>query len=1679
MAQKQFNRFGLRRDFNLADLPSPTSALNNVLSTPSMLGSEQSFTTTDLEPIRGIYITNITTSTFASLDGVTVAFTIIENGIIDNSTNPKVYRPLIKIKNRLDAAYFSTGEPFFFGGDGPNARYYDSENIIRDAPAHSSISESSGTYGIGDVVQYDNQLWRRVQRENTGVPGVNTDWLLLGPYEEFFLDDEVDSDGNIITLTDNFWERGQFVYSEKLQSSFLSLFGGTNWQGFYKPTVSGTLRFFIRTTGSTIFKFQDPSSSSFELVRYGNTNTTGFNYLNALTGSLQGTLYNRNQIDELLAVYNDPTRQLVRVALPDPMQLKHGDLIFLDIEEGLVPSQKYRILTPVDYDKEIKIVEFFIEVTEEFNKLNLTAASLDEPVNGWGNNLTSGGYFTTGNSPEGLKAAVRYTPYNRKQLKTYLNSFRHKTNIALTATNIINGTQLTVTDQEYENLMINDYIYDYRYGITDPEPGARRYVITGCSSSGGVNTITVALDDEYDINTGNKNDQQYYYRLEGGAVNGAAENVSPGTSFASFTVAPGSLSGDVQLVRYNETNNSVISNTNQSSLVAGDIISLTGTSYYTLTPNADITFNYVLRGGQGGGISTADRRNGATLTGQFQMVANTTYTLIKGVNVTTATTVKNLYTGNGGNSGSNGYAGGGFTGLFAEVPTGVAIQNAIIIAAGAGGSTRYGERGGFGGDFNGEDGNGQLSGSGATQSAGGGGGGSGSAGAELEGGNGAVDSRSGGGGGGGYFGGGGGNSDNDSSPGSSAGGGGSSYIAPNAISEYSVQVGNELDNTPIEESYTTGALNRTLAQSNTFNTLLHVARIGELTTRERYITIEQYLDRYVDYAFDWTFFIKDEDVDSGSTNKAWILRQRTETNGSYGLVSYKHFYDKDYEFFQIGDFKTFLDNSVANGGTSREDGVDQRAFGRKKLVDKGDQYNLLFTLLPLKSIYTPKENWNTVALSRTGSMVEDSRLITLSNGTDVEVGNYLISNNDNGFIGGDNIPYGTRIIDVLGSTANVIVNKQSTNAFNSQSLWVLDHRGFVATGTLTWDSTDNIHYLNTNSLRLSDINAGQVIVFRDSPSTSSYVRITKVTVDEPNSRVALKIDDQNPYPGVNAGPVAIYQDKGIDITKPLQAYCDGIACAQNDYKDAGTVNTRYFPVKIHEGSPLTGNDVRFTENSLTGQYRTDTSGNHPSRMVFTPTQTFRNTSYSNWGTGPSVAWWMDAYTGSSFPNQATRVAGSNNPSGVKRFGGAQVYAQLTGTGIADILTERYPGFPVWGFFPVGIVEGMIRIDGDIYNNVAIADSEKYYFIIRVADDIKSVPNPDNGFVPVWNGGELCSDGTTLKPIKIDLGEFPISSFDFTKIQFNPAQDNMLRYWGTTGTKSALQNIFNLYNANPASYPDRIYQISADITLTEAEAQAYFVNSTHLIQDDGEGNITYVLKNGTYYKTYSLTGYLMHFETFESIIDTETLFSYRQSNSQTVTNNPSINESELINLYQNDGPITIQDTDDDNDWINKQFHYMQYRNKSYSILPTPRSIENRFPGIRMINPNKTEVDVTQPSTTNNVFTNLQNTTNALSVYTFSNTRTNRELCCPPLDTSPPFDSSSIGLSTTTANPDLYVDGLINVRSISAIHPEDKIYPIPVTIANTDLPVDQKLPVVFGGIKYDLLIGNSIPTDVSNP
>ena len=151
-----------------------------------------------------------------------------------------------------------------------------------------------------------------------------------------------------------------------------------------------------------------------------------------------------------------------------------------------------------------------------------------------------------------------------------------------------------------------------------------------------------------------------------------------------------------------------------------------------------------------------------------------------------------------------------------------------------------------------------------------------------------------------------------------------------------------------------------------------------------------------------------------------------------------------------------------------------------------------------------------------------------------------------------------------------------------------------------------------------------------------------------------------------------------------------------------------------------------------------------------------------------------------------------------------------------------------------------------------------------------------------------------------------------------------------------------------------------------------------------------------------------------------------------------------------------------------FEYLQFRSKIYELCVGNSEVESIIPFVRFIN----------PFGTGGVETRIQNSMNPLTVYTFANTTTNRELCCPPLDTSPPFDSSAIGLSTTVNEPNMSVAGGLNVRIISARHPVANIYTIPSTVTTSDLDVDKKLRIDFSGSKYDLLIGDDIPQAVIN-
>ena len=137
-------------------------------------------------------------------------------------------------------------------------------------------------------------------------------------------------------IRDNFWERGQFVYGSKVQASFVSLFGGANWQGMFKSVEPGYARFYLRTTGSTVFKFQHPLYPSYSQFKYGKVDMTWEQ--NNGTFSAGGTY-----LTTLQTILSDPTRKWIKVICDQNVQLQTEDIIYLEIEEGPLVARQYQI----------------------------------------------------------------------------------------------------------------------------------------------------------------------------------------------------------------------------------------------------------------------------------------------------------------------------------------------------------------------------------------------------------------------------------------------------------------------------------------------------------------------------------------------------------------------------------------------------------------------------------------------------------------------------------------------------------------------------------------------------------------------------------------------------------------------------------------------------------------------------------------------------------------------------------------------------------------------------------------------------------------------------------------------------------------------------------------------------------------------------------------------------------------------------------------------------------------------------------------------------------------------------------------------------------------------------------------------------------------------------------------
>lgn len=297
MAKKRFNKFGLKRDLNLSDVPNKTQALNNLLS--GLATGTETFTTEDLNVIRDINLTDVTNSTFESVSNITVK-KLSSNGQL------RTYDPLITLSNRFDKAYFTTANPFFYGGDGLDGSYYDTEAIIRTTPGDAS----------------------------SDFTGLNS---------------------NLILKSDNEWGYGNFLFGSKFTAETTTSFGAVQWEGYIKPFVDGNHTLLIRTNCFLKVEFDDktesrgftydPSTDTYDYNNYDFTKLT--------------TLVDKTKLDQSsdleTAVISGTSQSL---GTDEPTSVSLG---------SLVAWEAYKIRITVFVDQESVPENRFIDKNIDFN----------------------------------------------------------------------------------------------------------------------------------------------------------------------------------------------------------------------------------------------------------------------------------------------------------------------------------------------------------------------------------------------------------------------------------------------------------------------------------------------------------------------------------------------------------------------------------------------------------------------------------------------------------------------------------------------------------------------------------------------------------------------------------------------------------------------------------------------------------------------------------------------------------------------------------------------------------------------------------------------------------------------------------------------------------------------------------------------------------------------------------------------------------------------------------------------------------------------------------------------------------------------------------------------------------------------------------------------------------------
>lgn len=161
-------------------------------------GGSSTFISEDLDAIRNIFAYNLSSSGYRQIIGSRVQFSTSSGGRED-------FLPRITYQNRLDKLKVFSGIPRILGGNGLTAKYYNFNQVFEN-----TVGIFSGT-----------------------------------PLSQ-----------------DNFWENGNFDYSQKITPEAIDVNGGVEWSGYFIPTTSGPHTFIINTSALMTFEFETEGYTS-------------------------------------------------------------------------------------------------------------------------------------------------------------------------------------------------------------------------------------------------------------------------------------------------------------------------------------------------------------------------------------------------------------------------------------------------------------------------------------------------------------------------------------------------------------------------------------------------------------------------------------------------------------------------------------------------------------------------------------------------------------------------------------------------------------------------------------------------------------------------------------------------------------------------------------------------------------------------------------------------------------------------------------------------------------------------------------------------------------------------------------------------------------------------------------------------------------------------------------------------------------------------------------------------------------------------------------------------------------------------------------------------------------------------------------------------------------------------